>query len=216
MNTEQSRSSAATISSRTGQYHQPVHTSPLLSTPPIFSTSGVQTVSTTDSAKSKRGLEGGNLVSASIQQYIDSRENDEPPSRLHSTLEDDAPITRLSAVGGLKTHLETARPQIRRHALPESSNRDLNRIDLANIDPSRFYPFRWKSSAQTTPRSPSAILKSLGRKRLEIYFPSRRGGRKGFPLLRGGSIAGGRRIYQGVHPQRLTPPSSTIITGWTE
>ena len=89
MNTEQSRSSAATICCGTGWYYQLVHTSPLLSTPPIFSTSGVQTVSTTDSARSKRGLEGGNLVSASIQQHIDSRDNHVSPSSLHSILDDD-------------------------------------------------------------------------------------------------------------------------------
>ena len=173
-------------------------------------------MSTTDSARSKRGLEGGNLVSASIQQYIDSRDNHVSPSRLHSTLDDDAPITRLSAVGGLEAHLETARPQIRRHALPESSNWDLNRVDLANVDPSRFYPFRWKSSAQTTPRSPSAILQPENITCLEIYFPSRRGSRKGFPILRGGALCGGRDALWRVHPTRLTPPSSTIITGWTE
>lgn len=50
----------------------------------------------------------------------------------------------------------------------------------------------------------------------EIYFPSRRGSRKGFPLLRGGSIAGGRNALWSTSTQPLTPPSSTIITGWTE
>lgn len=141
-NFQQDWRSQTTISRCTDWYCQPVHTSPLLSTPPIFSTSGVQTVSTTDSARSKRGLEGGNLVSASTQQYIDSRDNHVSPSSLHSILEDDAPITRLSAVGGLKTHLNAGDPTQSESAASRSSNRMLNRVDHENVDSTPQRPLR--------------------------------------------------------------------------
>ena len=99
-------------------------------------------MSTTDSARSKRGLEGGNLVSASIQQYIDSRDNHVSPSRLHSTLDDDAPITRLSAVGGLEAHLNAGDPTQSESAASRSSNRTLNRLDHENVDSTPQRPLR--------------------------------------------------------------------------
>lgn len=51
--------------------------------------------------------------------------------------------------------------------------------------------------------------------RPEIYFPSRRGTRKQFPLQGGGASLGGRRATQGVYSQRVVPFSSPIVFWWT-
>ena len=99
-NFQQDWRSQTKISRCTDWYYQSVHTSPQSSGPSTIFSSRATKRSPVCPPSGRERAAGGNLVSASIQQYIDSRENDEPPSRLHSTLEDDAPITRLSAVGG--------------------------------------------------------------------------------------------------------------------
>ena len=141
-NFQQDWRSQTKISRCTDWYYQSVHTSPQSSGPSTIFSSRATKRSPVCPPSGRERTAGGNALHTSIQQYIDSRENDEPPSSLHSILEDDAPITRLSAVRGLEAHLNAGDPTQSESAASRSSNRTLNRLDHENVDSTPQRPLR--------------------------------------------------------------------------
>ena len=141
-NFQQDWRSQTKISRCTDWYYQSVHTSPQSSGPSTISSSRVQKRSPYCSPSGRERAAGGNALHTSIQQYIDDRENHVSPSSLHSILDDDAPITRLSAVRGLEAHLNAGDHTQSESAASRSSNRTLNRLDHENVDSTPQRPLR--------------------------------------------------------------------------